>query len=181
MVVGLTRFRVVGLHGCLTMDVHIDGDKLILVGENGTGKSTLANLIYFFLTKQWWRLHDHHFSAVEAVLCGEHLGVTPEQIESHFNEMREASLAVRRFSPRLTASVRSKLMHYWEEGLLEGDEQLVFKFSEEADVPIRLAREFIAEYSRKARGKPTELQPTEQRISSYAKGQFLYLHVQLDL
>ena len=57
----LKRFCVVGLHDRRTIDVHIEDNKLILVGENGTGKSTFANLIYFFLTRQWRRLHEYRF------------------------------------------------------------------------------------------------------------------------
>ena len=44
----LERFRITGLHGVRTVDISITDNKLILVGENGTGKTTIANLICFF-------------------------------------------------------------------------------------------------------------------------------------
>lgn len=37
----LSRFRIEALHNSYTIDVTIKDNKLILIGENGTGKSTL--------------------------------------------------------------------------------------------------------------------------------------------
>lgn len=48
MAVELTRFRILGLHGRRNLDVSIADNRLILVGENGTGKSTFATLVYYF-------------------------------------------------------------------------------------------------------------------------------------
>lgn len=45
----LDRFIIKNLHKSRTIDIKIKENKLILVGENGTGKSTVANFIYFFL------------------------------------------------------------------------------------------------------------------------------------
>ena len=42
----LSQFRIEGLHGRRTLDVRITDNVLGLVGENGTGKSTVANIIY---------------------------------------------------------------------------------------------------------------------------------------
>jgi recombinational DNA repair ATPase RecF len=43
----LTQFRIEALHNTRTIDIQIEDNKLVLVGENGTGKSTVANFIYF--------------------------------------------------------------------------------------------------------------------------------------
>lgn len=48
----LTQFRIEGLHNIRTIDISITNNTLILVGENGTGKNTVANFIYFFLTRE---------------------------------------------------------------------------------------------------------------------------------
>jgi predicted ATPase len=64
----LTRFRIEGLHNNRTIDIPIIDNKLVLVGENGTGKSTVANFIYFFLTTQWSRMIEHKFKSVLAVI-----------------------------------------------------------------------------------------------------------------
>lgn len=64
----LTRFRIEGLHNIRTIDIPITDNKLVLVGENGTGKSTVANFIYFFLTNQWSRMLEHRFKSVLAII-----------------------------------------------------------------------------------------------------------------
>lgn len=60
----LSRFRIEQLHARRTIDVEIQDNKLVLVGENGTGKSTVANLIYFFLTRQWERMLKYEFKSM---------------------------------------------------------------------------------------------------------------------
>jgi ABC-type Mn2+/Zn2+ transport system ATPase subunit len=51
-----TRFRIESLYNRYMIDIPIKDNKLVLVGENGAGKSTVANLIYLFLTHQWQRM-----------------------------------------------------------------------------------------------------------------------------
>ena len=62
------RFRVVDLHGIKTIDFPIEDNRIVLVGENGTSKSTVANLLFYFLTRQWNRLTRFRFAAIEVTL-----------------------------------------------------------------------------------------------------------------
>jgi hypothetical protein len=156
------------------MDVRINDNKLVLVGENGTGKSTFANLIYYFLTRQWQRLHDYRFSAIEAVLDDQELKVIPEQIETHFAARQQITLAIRRLSPphRLGRgrSPISRLLEYPPQTLLEHRDELALKISDEEGIPVRMARELINNYLHETKGKPTELQVTEEKISALVEG-----------
>jgi ABC-type branched-subunit amino acid transport system ATPase component len=64
----LSHFRIEALHNRHTIDVPITDNKLVLIGENGTGKSTVTNFIYFFLTRQWRRLLSYEFRRVVATI-----------------------------------------------------------------------------------------------------------------
>ena len=66
----LTRFRIEGLHNLRTIDIPIIDNKLVLVGENGTGKSTVANYIYYVLTMQWSMMLGNIFKSISIDING---------------------------------------------------------------------------------------------------------------
>lgn len=68
MIGNITNFKINLLHNRRTINIPIRDNKLILVGENGTGKSTVSNLMYFFLTCQWSRMLAYNFLSVSAVI-----------------------------------------------------------------------------------------------------------------
>ncbi|TCP72660.1 putative AbiEii toxin of type IV toxin-antitoxin system [Sphingomonas sp. PP-CE-1G-424] len=59
-----TKFEIKGLFGTRDVTLPIDSDALILVGPNGIGKSSVTNIFYFFVSRQWGRLADYSFSEV---------------------------------------------------------------------------------------------------------------------
>ena len=65
-----TKFEIKGLFGNRDVTLPIDGDALILVGPNGIGKSSVTNIFYFFISRQWARLAEYDFSEV-AIWFGE--------------------------------------------------------------------------------------------------------------
>ena len=59
-----TKFEIKGLFGDRDVTLSMEGDALILVGPNGIGKSSVINIFYFFVSRQWSRLAEYHFSEV---------------------------------------------------------------------------------------------------------------------
>ena len=49
----ITRFEIKKLHGDKNIDLKLVDNTLILVGENGAGKSTVLQLFYYLLSGQW--------------------------------------------------------------------------------------------------------------------------------
>ena len=76
----LTLFSIVGLHGKLDISIPIVDNRLVLIGVNGLGKTTVVNFLYYVLTEQWHRLLDYEFSAVEVTINGTSIALTKDDI-----------------------------------------------------------------------------------------------------
>ncbi|MDQ1156105.1 putative ATP-dependent endonuclease of OLD family [Sphingomonas sp. SORGH_AS 950] len=59
-----TKFEIKGLFGNRDIRLDINSDALVLVGPNGIGKSSVTNIFYFFVSRQWSRLAEYDFSEV---------------------------------------------------------------------------------------------------------------------
>ena len=60
----LSRFLIKKLHGSRDLDISLDDNTLILVGENGTGKTTLLRLLSSSLAGQWSSLAAYDFESI---------------------------------------------------------------------------------------------------------------------
>lgn len=76
----LTRFRIEGLHGKWDVDIPIRDNKLILVGVNGLGKTTVVNILYFLITEQWARLSEFEFSSVGLDINGKYYEIARDEL-----------------------------------------------------------------------------------------------------
>lgn len=97
----LTHLRIAGLHRRRTLDIPIRDNRLVLVGENGMGKSTVVNLLYFFLTCQWHRMRKYTFDTISATINSREISVS------------QAELAPRPIdgNPRIYRSILEKLIN----------------------------------------------------------------------
>ena len=112
MIGSLTRFRIEGLHNLYTFDIPIADNKLVLVGENGTGKSTVANFIYFFLTRQWDRMLEYQFRNVLAVIDDTEIQVSRDEIDDY-------TTIDTRLTRRFPTRVVREIERVWAEQSLE--------------------------------------------------------------
>lgn len=60
----ITRFEIKKLHGNKNIDLKLVDNTLILVGENGAGKSTVLQLFYYLLSGQWNSMAKYQFESV---------------------------------------------------------------------------------------------------------------------
>jgi ABC-type transport system involved in cytochrome c biogenesis ATPase subunit len=66
----ITRFYIEGLFETLDVDIPIKDNSIVLVGVNGIGKSTVINIFYYFVSRQWRRLSEFHFSSATIEING---------------------------------------------------------------------------------------------------------------
>jgi predicted ATP-dependent endonuclease of OLD family len=77
----LERFEIAGLHGKIDVDIPIKDNKIVLVGVNGLGKTTVVNLLYFLITKQWSRLYDYEFESLAVTVDGHRYQIERNDLE----------------------------------------------------------------------------------------------------
>lgn len=177
----LTRFQVLGLHDTRTMDVHLDDNKLILVGENGAGKSTFVNLIYYFLTQQWVRLQAYRFVRIHAHFGERELVLTPEHIEQHLaaRQHLRSLFEITRHSTRHRPAIQRDFMEQMMDMQMQlpgiGEAELIERAAFELQIPQRVAKDIVTMYQKETQGKPTHVQMVEKELAQLELGQFLYL------
>ncbi|MFO0958918.1 MAG: AAA family ATPase [Isosphaeraceae bacterium] len=95
----LTKFAIHNLHGDRNISLAIDKNSIIMVGVNGLGKTTIVNLLYLTLSRQWDRATEYNFSAIEFELNGESHVLTRKA-----NDSRKSRLAyvIKTFSKQLS-------------------------------------------------------------------------------
>jgi len=162
----LTRFRIEDLHNSRTVDIPIIDNNLVLVGENGTGKSTVANFIYFFLTTQWSRMLEYKFKSVFAVI---------DSKEYEFSRIELTHLA-RRASGRLRLPLSfirriEQMVEQYPPGELMNQSR---RISQELGIPLHILRDAI-DRTTFENLVPEELKESIQSLKASIADQVLYL------
>ena len=60
----ITRIEILKLFGRDDLNINIQNNVLILIAENGSGKSTILRMVYYFLSKQWSKLLVFDFEKI---------------------------------------------------------------------------------------------------------------------
>jgi ABC-type transport system involved in cytochrome c biogenesis ATPase subunit len=108
-----TKFEIKRLFGNRDVTLSIDSDALILVGPNGIGKSSVTNIFYFFISRQWSRLAEYDFSEVALWFGDEEV----RAIRADITGLSELEKSIRDLSP--TSRVHGYLDKLKDMDLLE--------------------------------------------------------------
>lgn len=76
----LKEFWIIGLWGERNYHLSLNDGKLIMVGANGCGKSTVLRIIYYTLAKKWRQLAKEDFERIKIVIGDEEKEFTKEQL-----------------------------------------------------------------------------------------------------
>lgn len=174
----LTRFEVELLHGRRTIKIPIEDNKLILVGENGSGKTTIISLLYFFLSRQWSRLQPYNFKSLTVTLNNQVLCVSQEDLRSA-RLSPDALKRLRRFrfsDPRMSEKLNDVLMTLiLEKPIL--DKRRIWQLQQEFGISESLLFELLSSFDQAQLpfAESEKLGQVDAVLKNEMKGIVLYL------
>lgn len=165
----ITRFQIQKLHGSKDLDLRLKDNTLILVGENGAGKTTVLQLFYYLLSGQWSSMAKYQFESVTITIDAKKHSLRYADIEKSLHGID------RRILHRLPLSVRRRVLALLEhsEGRLASGE--LEALCEQFDIPLHyLLRELdLVDYSNRKETGP--LRSVLKAIHESLNAQLLYL------
>ncbi|MFA6243219.1 MAG: AAA family ATPase [Candidatus Hydrogenedentales bacterium] len=155
------------------MSLRLEDNRLILVGENGTGKSTLVNMMYYCLTGQWARLIELPFQKLRAVFDSILIEVDRDKLQRELlaapGDVEMLHFLRRRYGAATAERMHRELMHS-ERSHADQDGQL--HLSHEFGLEAQLWREFVR---RGAQSRSSYIPNLESALKKVSLHQVLFL------
>ncbi|PXX98598.1 AAA family ATPase [Halomonas sp. LBP4] len=113
----LKRFSIKGLHGDKDISFSFDGPYKIIVSENGTGKTTALNSLFFALSGQFNKLSQVDFIELELVTESDSVKIKREELSFYIPESLSEMPAISRLTKYLGEELVGKLVEKVANGL----------------------------------------------------------------
>lgn len=101
----IEKFKVEKLFGCKDYELTFKDGILVLVGENGSGKTTILRLLFYVLSGQLKLLMQYEFTSITLVIKNSRFVFKPQEIDAVTSRLK-----------RLPPSVRHHLMRIRDRG-----------------------------------------------------------------
>ncbi len=165
----LERFVISGLHGRKTIDAKIKDGTLVLVGENGSGKTTFLRILFHFLSGRWLPLIQFRFDYISATIGGTEYKVSHEALTKSFKGVD------RRFLAEIPPNLRRRIVELLERGELERASAELERMGGRYSIPPEIFIRQLEFFDESPRGSKKELQASILKIRNAIKAQILYL------
>lgn len=165
----IERIVIIGLYGRKNIEVELTDNALILVGENGSGKTTFLRILFHFLAGRWLALIQFKFESIIITIDGQEHLVVHEELLKAFKGVDRRILA------DLPPSIRRRVMELFERGEPDRFAYELHRLKDRFPInPEHILRqlEYIGE---KPKGTQKQLQETITRIQDSINAQILYL------
>ena len=166
----LERIQIIGLHGNKKVDIRVSDNTLILVGENGSGKTTILRILFYFLSGNWLPLFQFRFDDITATIDGVEHKVTKKELVKNFKK-----IADRRLLRDLPSSVQFKIRELIETGQSDLVLKELQKMSEYYGIPLELIMNRIETLEEVSEVPNKKFKEDIDKIREAISAQILYL------
>lgn len=165
----ITRFKIKKLHGYKNIDLRLLDNTLILVGENGAGKTTVLHLFYYLLSGQWSSMAKYKFDEVSITIDGKKYTLPYSDFEKSLQNIDK------RILHRLPLAIRHKISFLMEqkEGRLVTPE--LEMLCHQYGIPLEYLLHELDLFDNPISKKTDSLRHTLGGIRDSLKAQLLYL------
>lgn len=165
----LERVTIKGLHGKKSIDAVIDDDTLILVGENGSGKTTFLRLLFHVLSGRWLSLAQYRFETISITISGTTYEIARDAISKGFEKLDK------RFLSDLPPPVRHRLLEVLRTGEVDRLPMELERIRLRYGIPVDQAMRQLSLFDDQPRGLSKELKQQIVEIQAAVGAQVLYL------
>lgn len=117
----ITDFIVEGLHGYKNFAIKFKNNRLILVGENGSGKTSVLRIFYYFLTCNWLELIKFKFSKVI-------LKINKKSYEISHEDLKQNNYFNNKLLQNLPIPIKNKVINAFNKDDIEGVETILMRY-----------------------------------------------------
>ncbi len=165
----LNRIQIIGLHGNKKIDVVMNDNTLILVGENGSGKTTFLRILFHFLSGRWLSLIQFPFQYMICTIAGNEYRVTREEL------VKASRMSDHRLFVDIPPPYRHKITALYEAGDLDQVSLELKRIANRHGTHFESVLRRFEFFEDKPRGFKKELQDAIHKIQSSISAQILYL------
>jgi predicted ATP-dependent endonuclease of OLD family len=165
----LERITITGLHGNKKIDVNIRDNTIVLVGENGSGKTTFLRILFYILSGSWQSLVSYRFDTITISISGKVHVIPHQSLRKDFKK------ADRRFLAKLPPHMRKRIMDLIESGNVERIQMEMERMGAHYNFPPKLIADQLYLFEDSSRKLKKELQESIEEIRKAIDAQILYL------
>lgn len=139
----LQSLAIYNLFGFKNVNIPFYDNKIILVGENGAGKTTILRILYLFLAKQWKSLNEYDFEKMEVCIDNVRYEFICDEYEDESISETVIDKLLAEY-PDYEDFLRSELPKYSADQLLS-DDTMISGMDGKYDIPISLIYSILNE------------------------------------
>jgi len=162
----LQYIKINGLFNRTNITLNFDNEVNVYIGENGLGKTTVLNCVYYVLKKRFSKLSEIVFDDISVKFknTGKEYIITSADIRDYNN--RKSRRGRLYDEPEIIKSVLEESFGTLSEELLDQEniEIVIRKIAYRTDVPIPIIRQYVIQYLKNGR-----IEQTENKKGNYKK------------